>query len=107
MTRLFTQEQHEKTNLIEIMMENRQRHIEAIQLREEQQRQHEIAFQDVKVKLETAVTKEEKERLQMKAEEMRKMEEQSELQAEEELHAYIKRCGDYHKDVESCPNCGK
>lgn len=76
MTRLFTQEQHEKTNLIEIMMEDRQRHIEAIQLREEQQRQHEIAFQDVKVKLETAVMKEEKERLQMKAEEMRKMEEQ-------------------------------
>jgi hypothetical protein len=76
MTCSFTQEQHEKKNLIEIMMEDRQRHIEAIQLREEQQRQHEIAFQDVKVKLETAVMKEEKERLQMKAEEMRKMEEQ-------------------------------
>jgi hypothetical protein len=41
-------------------------------LREEQRPQHEIALLDVKVKLETAEIKEEKERLQMKAEEMRK-----------------------------------
>jgi hypothetical protein len=72
MTPSFTQEQHEKKNLIEIMMEDRLRHIEAMQMREEQQLQHEIALLDVKVKLETAEIKEKKERLQMKAEEMRK-----------------------------------